>query len=535
MKIIRRTLFAVLLVLSAVVAVQAQTPNEDRPLPLWGIKTNLLYDATATFNLGVEFRTGEKTSLDLPVSYNPWTFKNNRKWKHVLVQPELRWWMHETFAGHFFGVHGHYAFYNVGNLPGPFSAYMKNHRLEGWLAGAGLSYGYRWNFRNPRLALEATVGVGYAYQEYDRYNCIRCGDLLGSNTKHYFGPTKAGLNLIVALGKPVPVQQVFVPAPHPPYEPAFAVSFILPQAEEVKARTESGSAFLDFAVGRSEIVPNFRDNAAELKKICETIELVKNDPNATVTGVTITGYASPEGNYDSNLELSARRAEALSHYIGANYSLPNNVFGVWSVGEDWAGLDSLVSISSLSEKEQLLEIIRSGGDADAREQRLRAVAKGAPYRKMFSDMYPRLRRSDYVIHYTVIPFTIEQGKEVIQTRPGNLSLNEIFLIANTYEPGSQSFNRLFETAVQVFPESDVANVNAAASALGRKDAASAARYLSKVRTYTPEYWNNVGVLAWLQGDKAKAADAFTRAGTHGTANTVELERHLRSIANLGNE
>ena len=57
-----------------------------------GIKTNLLYDATTTFNLGLEFRTGAKTSFDIPVSYNPWTFSDNKKWKHILIQPEFRRW-----------------------------------------------------------------------------------------------------------------------------------------------------------------------------------------------------------------------------------------------------------------------------------------------------------------------------------------------------------------------------------------------------------------------------------------------------------
>ncbi len=182
-------------------AVSAQVAGNERggiAFSETNIKTNLLWDATATINLGVELPIGEKTSLDVPVNYNGWNFANNKKWKHVLVQPEFRWWKEETFNGHFFGVHAHYAFYNVGHLPEPpFSEHMKNNRFEGWLVGAGVSYGYRMNFENSNWAMEGTIGVGYAYMLYDRYDCQECGLKNASDkTTHYFGPTRAGISLI---------------------------------------------------------------------------------------------------------------------------------------------------------------------------------------------------------------------------------------------------------------------------------------------------------------------------------------------------
>jgi hypothetical protein len=189
------------------------------------------------------------------------------------------------------------------------------------------------------------------------------------------------------------------------------------------------------------------------------------------------------------------------------------------------------SYLQLAAKDQLLGVIRGfdPGDLDAREQRMRAVAGGAPYRQLLSEFYPQLRRSDYTIGYTVAPFTVERGKEVMKTRPGDLSLNEMFLIAGTYAPGSREFNEVFETAARIFPGNDVANLNAAANALERKDAASAARYLDRVKEHNDAYWNELGVLSWLQGDKQKAAECFAKGGAQGMVNAAELDRHLRSI------
>ncbi|MDR0334123.1 MAG: DUF3575 domain-containing protein [Dysgonamonadaceae bacterium] len=513
----------------------------DMVLPAWGIKTNLLYDATATFNLAVEFRTGEKTSLEIPFNYNPFTFSNNRKWKHFLVQPEFRYWTRETFDGHFFGLHGHYAIYNVGNLPKPFSPYMQKHRFQGWLAGAGVSYGHRWNF-NHRWAMEATVGVGYAYLSYDKFDCGKCGEFLSSHTKNYFGPTKVGLSLIYGLGgrsatpapAPMPAPAPVLPLPAPPvvvevYHPTFTASFVTPPVEEVKVREEIGSLFLEFAVNSSTITPSFRNNTSELQKIYNQLDEAIRDPNTNITGVSIIGHASIEGTYAHNLALSERRATSLKEHLRIRYSLPANLFNVRGAGEDWVTLDSLVAASNMPERFQILEIIRGTGIFDGRERQLMDLAGGNPYRRMKDEFFPALRRVDYTLHYTIPPFTVETAKEVFRTRPGNLSLNEMFLIAQTYTPGSPEYNELFETAARLFPDNDIANLNAAAAALDRNDAVTAARHLDRVREHNAVYWNNMGILQYLQGDKSAAAESFRRSGEAGTSNAEGLNRHLQSL------
>ena len=183
--------------------------EEIVPAPKVAVKTNLLYDATSTFNLGFEFGLGKKWTFDLSGNYNPWTFSDNRKMKHWLVQPEIRWWTCRRFSGHFFGLHGHYAQFNMGGmLPWGFRSgkmfgkignrNILSHRYEGWLAGAGVSYGYHWILGN-RWGLEATVGVGYAYLDYDKYPCEKCGRKIGHESKHYFGLTKVGITLIFMI------------------------------------------------------------------------------------------------------------------------------------------------------------------------------------------------------------------------------------------------------------------------------------------------------------------------------------------------
>lgn len=515
--------------------VQAQDLPKKIELPPVGIKTNLLYDATTTFNLGIEFRTGNKSSFDISGNWNPWTFSNNRKWKHALIQPEFRLWTKETFSGHFFGLHAHYASYNVGNLPAwLFSQNMKDSRYEGWLAGAGVGYGYRWNF-NRHWGLETEIGIGYAYLDYTKYECNKCGEKLGSGTRNYFGPTKAAISLVYNFGKrrtvaePAPVY-VYVPQVVKkeiiaPAAPLYAISYITPEAEAVKKRSEEGKAYLDFAVGKSEIVSSLGNNARELQKIHDLITEVKNDPDATITGITIAGYASPEGTYQSNMILSEKRASALKNHIKTMYGFPENFFIASGKGEDWSTLDTLVAQSFVNEKYSVLEIIRTTDLFDGREKKLMNLAGGNTYRQLLKEMFPQLRRSEYSLRYTVAPFTVEKGKEVFQTKPSSLSLIEMFLIAKTYEPGSDAFNEVFETAARMFPHDDTANLNAAAAALERSDAVSAGHYLSKVSKPNADYYNSSGILHSLQGEYRKAATEFGRAtnlGSEQSAGNSEL-------------
>lgn len=164
------------------------------------VKSNALYWATTTPNLGAEFGLGKKSTLDFIVGYNPWEFNDNKKLKHILVQPEYRHWLCEKFNGHFFGLHAHYAYYNAGGIKLPFGLIdeFQDHRYQGHLFGGGISYGYQW-ILGKRWNLEASIGVGYAHLIYDKYACQTCGEWEAKEHKNYFGPTKATLSIIYII------------------------------------------------------------------------------------------------------------------------------------------------------------------------------------------------------------------------------------------------------------------------------------------------------------------------------------------------
>lgn len=176
-----------------------------------GVKTNALYLATSTPNIGLEYAFADRFSLEFEGGYNPWTLDSDRnmKAKHFLVSPEVRYWFCEAFNGHFIGINANYTLFNLSvvDVPAVFfpsarSAMvledLKNRRSEGWAAGAGLTYGCVWPIAR-RWNLECTVGLGYWYTDYDKFESRKCG-LFQEHVSHgAFGPTALGVSFIYLI------------------------------------------------------------------------------------------------------------------------------------------------------------------------------------------------------------------------------------------------------------------------------------------------------------------------------------------------
>lgn len=307
------------------------------------------------------------------------------------------------------------------------------------------------------------------------------------------------------------------------------LAYVRPEAEPVKMRSVTREAFLDFAVGRTDLRPDFGNNASELEKILAAFAGVGDDGDVTLTGVSLCGYASPEGSIARNKQLSEGRAVALKRYLMSKFDYPESFYSTRFGGEDWEGLAALVEDSDMPHKEAVLGLIADVPVERNLEARLMALEGGAPYRWMLKELFPKLRRVTFRANYRVRPFNIEEAKTIVKTRPQNLSLNEMFLVANSYEPGSQAFSELFETAVRMFPEDATANLNAAVAALSRKDYESADRYLRRIdgQAPTPEQENAIGVLLMMRdGDYALAEKCFETAARSG------LEAALDNLGEL---
>lgn len=170
------------------------------------VKLNALSWLTTTPQAEVEGAVGAHWTLALAGSWNPWTFGDNKKFKHWELRPMGRYWLWEAFNGHFFGVNAEYAQFNVGGMKAtPFGLMFSDTdktRYEGSYFGAGISYGYSWML-SPRWSIEGEVGVGYRQSSYRSYDCVTCGrprvDGDPKQNKGYFGPTRLAVSVIFMI------------------------------------------------------------------------------------------------------------------------------------------------------------------------------------------------------------------------------------------------------------------------------------------------------------------------------------------------
>ena len=188
-------------------AFAGHTPRTRRPFYM-AVKTNMLYDAIAVPNIGVEFYAGRNWSVGANWMYAWW--KTDRKhwyWRTYGGELNVRKWFgkraqEKPLQGHHLGVYGQLLTYDfetggrgyIGGKPGG-SLWDK----ANW--GAGVEYGYSLPV-GRRLNLDFTVGAGYLGGEYWEYISLEdCYVWQATKRLRWFGPTKAEVSLVWLIGR----------------------------------------------------------------------------------------------------------------------------------------------------------------------------------------------------------------------------------------------------------------------------------------------------------------------------------------------
>ena len=193
---------ALLLAFTAQQVALAQSPlGEETKQPRMALRTNLLYDATLSPNLGVDVRVDSAWTVGLLVGINAWDIdkEKNKKWRHGLFSLRARKYRDSLFHKGYFEGDLIYSHYNVGNTKIPFGLYksVKDRRLQGDLMALGGKYGYSWILaRHWRIEAEAGVAVGYAW--FKEYDCDHCGTYYGKGDRIFLLP-QLGINVVYII------------------------------------------------------------------------------------------------------------------------------------------------------------------------------------------------------------------------------------------------------------------------------------------------------------------------------------------------
>lgn len=424
------------------------------------ISNNLLYDATLTPNLRVGLRLAPHWSMGVTAGYRPWPTDDHKekKWKHLLVSPDVRYWTDSVNVHHFFGVNLIYSHYNVADVKFPFGLWksVRDERRQGDLGAIGAYYGYSWplgRFWN----LEAHIGAAIGYTKYDRYECGHCGTKIGTDNKIFVMP-QAGVSIVYNIpGRPRKVDEpVFLPAVEAPVTAAVVVRPFVPALSPVPEfkgragqlqkdnavvahiseyrpydrtrilRKEKGALFVHYDLGKSQLNANYRDNRAVLDRIVDITRQIMADSTSSVMKIQLVGLASIDGAPAVNERLALNRALSLQHYIQQNVSVPDTLFESVGGSEAWTEfrdqLNDLVKEGAEHpvDLQQVIKVIDQESDDVMRERRIKQLDNGRTWAYIKEHVLKDQRNSGYIrIYYDYVPdkaaATINEASELLTT------------------------------------------------------------------------------------------------------------------------
>lgn len=288
------------------------------------------------------------------------------------------------------------------------------------------------------------------------------------------------------------------------------VTYLTPEMETRKHRSESATLHIDYPTGVYAVRREFRNNRTELGKLDSLLRPLTGGNLASISGISICGYASPDGMYKDNEILASNRARCFEDYMRSAYALNRDLYKVSFVPEDWDGLVELLQQNPMKHSAEVLSLIARVGIFEGREKQLMDMYGGTAYRELLRYYFPQLRRIRVTVGYEVRAFNIEEAASLIYTHPQLLSLQEMYRVAAFYRPGTEQYREVYEIAAYHFPDDALANINAASAVIMAGGPVGARQYLDKVAD-DPRAWNDLGVLAYLEGDRQKAEEWFRKA------------------------
>lgn len=174
--------------------IAATAPSTSNMHTGFSLRTNLLYWAAATPNIGIEWRISPSYGIKIDGGYGNWEYNGKDKIQKLwFVNPEVRRYMLESKR-----------FYmGIGVMLGEYNLKLGKTGYQGNLYGGALTTGYQLPM-GKHFSWDFNIGLGaahFSYNTFDVIDGVRVFKVRNSN-KTLFIPTQVGVNLIWHIGNP---------------------------------------------------------------------------------------------------------------------------------------------------------------------------------------------------------------------------------------------------------------------------------------------------------------------------------------------
>ncbi len=266
---------------------------------------------------------------------------------------------------------------------------------------------------------------------------------------------------------------------------------------------------------------NIRKSELQSNSVKDFVEMLKkinaDKERLNIQNVEIQAYASPEGGYDFNNKLSAKRQDVTEGYVNEQLKATKVETGIDAhyTAQDWEGFKQLVAVSNIQDKDVIIRVLEMYKDPEEREKQIRNMSAG--FQELAQGILPELRRSRMIINYETIGRSDEEILKQYNADASALSVEELLYAATLVETNAEK-TAIYKKAASLYKDDARAVNNLASMSMLDGDVDAAKQYLSKAISIDPKQaqaYANRGLLNLVDGDIDAAETDIAKASTLG--------------------
>lgn len=288
-----------------------------------------------------------------------------------------------------------------------------------------------------------------------------------------------------------------------------------------KTYPENQTTHIYYVINRSEVRPG-EMKSEEMKTFNNFVEKNLGDPNYEFKDISVSAYASPDGETELNEDLAKDRATSGSNAVmnlfkknkkkGVTFGKSKEQYKVETTKEDWEGFKELMQESNMADKELVLRVLEMYSDPDQRRKEIKNLSK--TYVELADKVLPKLRRSVITVNVDKKSRTDEQISRLATSNPDSLSVEELLYAANMSNDVNQKV-QIYQAAEKQYGSDWRTSNNLGCALLMQNkisEASEAFKRAEKAGASQPAVYNNLGIIEAKTGNRAAAMEFYQKAG-----------------------
>jgi tetratricopeptide (TPR) repeat protein len=305
----------------------------------------------------------------------------------------------------------------------------------------------------------------------------------------------------------------------------------------VRVVNKSISAVINYDKGK-DLVKTKEIKDQDIQALVAWIDSAQNNPKLEIESISVRGYASPDGEFAKNGDLSKDRVNSASKAFSRlmkkaklDQYVDTAAYDKEGLGEDFEEfkkqLEATETISQ-GDKEFFLRIISRFSDPEEREKQM--INLGKPYPELEKDVFPNIRRSVITVNYKESGLTDDEMIAFSSNKIDTLTVEEVLYTGENLLKDINSRVALYSASAEALNDSRVYNNLGALYYLqGNIEEAKKSLEASIAAQSSGEANNNLAAVAILEGDRNGSRELLSSANGMPTEKMQTVNTNMAAL------